>query len=265
MNQTEIKLIEKINQKAITILYAKELAMIVFFVISAVFIFSIYQFFFNNGTIKGKEYLEWKEEGDALIIYFWFILSFISSLVGIFGDLFLHRNSKKCFIFYFTFIISYFLSCLILFLWFEAIEQIIVFVLVFFAYLNWGKKESNKKINSIKKRFFVLILLFLLIFTFIFASLIKFLLDDTEYADSAAFLDAFITISFLIGWFLLINKSIEAYIFYLFSTIAAIILSIQYHTWVYLFSNLWYFFLYFLGILNWFQIWRIEIKTENNF
>lgn len=255
MEETKIKLRQKINQKAILFLYSKIIIFLVFFVISIVFLFSFYQFFFSEGTIKDKNFAEWKEDGNQWIIYFWFILSFVSALVGILGDLFLHRNNKKCFIFYFIFVFSYFSSCIILFLWFEAIEQIIVFFLVLLAYLNWGKKNNeSKKITSANKYLILVLILALILFTFIFAFLIKSLLDDTDFADQAAYLDAFVTLSFLIGWFLLIKKYIEAYLFYILSTIAAIILSIDYHTWVYLFSNLFYLFLYFLGVNNWFSI-----------
>lgn len=255
MEETKIRLSEKINQKAILFLYSKLIILIIFLVISVVFLLSFYQFFFSEGIIKGKNFVEWKENGSEWIIYFWFGLSFISAFVGILGDIFLHRNNKRCFIFYFIFIFSYFLSCLILFLWFEAIEQIIVFFLVLFAYLNWGKKNNEKeKISSANKYLIIFLLFFLILFTFIFGALIKYLLDDTNFADQGAYLDAFVTLSFLIGWFLLIKKYIEAYFFYFLSTVAAIILSIDYHTWIYLFSNFFYIFLYFLGINNWFSI-----------
>lgn len=255
MEETKVRLSEKINQKAILFLYSKIIILIVFFVISIVFLLSFYQFFFKEGIIKDKTFTDWKENGEAWIIYFWFSLSFISSFVGILGDIFLHRNNKKCFIFYFIFIFSYFLSCIILFLWFEAIEQIIVFFLVLFAYFNWGKKsEENKKIASANKYLIFILIFCLILFTFLFATIIKYLLDDTNFSDQAAYLDAFVTLSFLIGWTLLIKKYIEAYIFYVLSTIAAIILSIDYHTWIYLSSNFFYLFLYFLGVNNWFSI-----------
>jgi hypothetical protein len=51
-----IKLRAKINQKAIIFLYSKIIIMIVFLIISFIFIFSIYQFFFNNGQIKDKNF-----------------------------------------------------------------------------------------------------------------------------------------------------------------------------------------------------------------
>lgn len=254
-----IKLRAKINQKAIIFLYSKIIIMIVFLIISFIFIFSIYQFFFNNGQIKDKNFDAWKMEGNAWVIYFWFILSFISSLTGILGDIFLHRDNKKCFFFYFSFIFTYFLSCIILFLWFEALEQIIVFFLVLFAYLSWGKeKKIDKKIAFANWYLVFFLLVFLFSFTFIFAKLIKVLLDDTNFADEAAYLDAFITLSFLIGWFLLIKKNIQAYLFYLLSTIGAIFLAIDYHTWIYLFSNFFYLFLYFLGINNWIYLAKKE-------
>ncbi|BDV02524.1 MAG: hypothetical protein HPAVJP_4130 [Candidatus Hepatoplasma vulgare] len=263
MSQNKVTILNKINKKLNYFLYSKWIFMIVVFFISLATIFSVYSFFFNEGVIRDETFKDWKQKDQTWIIYFWFVLCVSSSLSGIFGDIFLHRNNKKCFIFYFIFIFTYILSCIILSLWFETMEQIIMFFIVSKAYLNWGRKEKDEEIKKQKWLWTLVILIFVVIFTFLLGKGIKVWLDGTDYQDNAAYLDAFVSLSFLTGWALITKKYLQSYLFYVLSAASALTLAIEYHIWIYVVSDIFYLSFFYLGIYNWTQIYKSKIKINN--
>lgn len=262
MSKNKTTVLNNINKKLNYFLYSKWVFIVIVFFICLITIFSIFDFFLNNGSIKDETFEDWKQSGNVWVIYFWFFLSFVSSICGISGDIFLHRNNKKCFYFYFTFVFSYTLSCIVLSLWFETIEEIIMFFIIIKGYLNWGRKNSDEEIKKQKWIWTFVILFFVLIFTFLLGKGIKVWLDGTEYQDNGAYLDALIALSFLTGWALVTKKYIQCYLFYVISAAAALTLSIEYHIWIYVVDDIFYLSLYYLGIYNWIQIYNSKkLKT----
>ncbi len=250
------KTTKKINDSTKNFLYSKKIIILVF-----IFLFTTSLIPFILSLLNEK--VGWD-------FYLLSVVAFVSSLGGLYGDIFIHRNDKRCFYFYFFYIFIYLINVVFNRLWYETIEQIIILILVTVSYFNWGKPKKEDKINTMTwKLFFVYSLIFFII-SILLGSLMMFYLNGFlgDNKDPYPFLDAFTAVTFIGGWVLMSKKYIHAYIIYIISNVFIIILSIlfiidgSYYYLIYLITNLFYLGLYVIGSSNWTQIYYEENKKQ---
>ncbi|NOQ50507.1 MAG: hypothetical protein GQ557_02480 [Mycoplasmataceae bacterium] len=257
MNDSFYAITKKVNNKTKHLLYSKQLIIFVTIIITIVTIISFWSFYFNQGTISGHSYQDLKDSNWAWVSYFWFSVAIMSSFFGIVGDVYLHRNDKKCFFFYFGYIFVFVFYAMILFLWYDLIQELLVLVLVLMAYKNWGHQEKSDpvpiKVQSSKMMitYWVLIIGLSLFFGWIMILI----LGDTSFADPKPFLDAFTTLTFFAGWILMVKKYLNAYLVYAVGTIASLVINLTIHSWIHFSTDIIYIALYFIGFNNWIQIY----------
>ncbi len=248
---------KKLNNYTRKLLYSRYIVIFVICFITFVTILSFIPFFFMESPIADKTLNDWQGENRAWIMYSWFGIALFSSIVGILGDVFIHRNNKLCFIFYFIFIFIYFLNGVILHLWYETFQQFLVLGIVIVACLNWGK-ESEGTLTPIRKQnhfYLFLVIVIVLILTFILGITMNKILGESVFADPASYLDAFILLTFIGGWLLMTKKYLSAYLLYFLCTIATLVLYIEFNAWIYVATNIIYIGLYIIGFSNWIQLY----------
>ncbi len=261
---------KEMNKYTRKLLYSKYIIAFVISFITLVTIFSFIPFFFRGTEINDKSLSDWQENGRAWIIYSWFGIALLSSIVGILGDVFIHRNNKLCFVFYFIFISVYFLNGIILHLWYDTIQQFLILGIVIVACKNWGKESKNTLAPIRKQKHFYLFitLIVLLVLTFIFGMLMSMWLGKTTFADPKPYIDAFTTLTFIGAWILMTRKYLSAYLLYFLCTIATLIIYIELNAWIYVATNIIYIGLYIIGFSNWIQIYyeqnSLLTKTTKN-
>lgn len=211
-------------------------------------------------------------------------LTFIAAISGIMGDLMMDRTSKVALPFYFAYIIIYGVQCYFWSLYYEMIQQAVVFILVFISLLNWGRKnasEEDTKIKFLNRWDFYLLCIGLIGTTIILGSLMWWVINPwidnasvydadgwLDYgltpwwawrgADPYPFLDAYAFVSFLGAWILFTKRYQNAYWVMLASIIGYFFIyglmafqqGISSYV-VYFATNFFYLFLNQTGMSNW--------------
>ncbi len=77
-------------------------------------------------------------------------VTFIVAVSGIMGDLMMDRGSKTALWFYFIYIVLYGTQCYFWALYYEMLQQMIVFVLVLFTLINWKVNKGGEQDTEIK-------------------------------------------------------------------------------------------------------------------
>ncbi len=100
--------------------------------------------------------------------------------------------------------------------YFDSLLQFFYFIMAFYGYWNWNRKEINKNIYKLSMRFN-----FLLIFLGIIATISFGYLSDSYYhilpylnKPNEPYLDSFTTIFALIATFMVVKKVIENWIYW---------------------------------------------------
>lgn len=201
------------------------------------------------------------DSGSSSNVWFWVLTSiaFISSILGLMGDVLLHRNNKMCFYFYFGFILIYIVNVAVNNLWYETVTQCLMLGIVFSAYMNWGLPGKEKDIITIKYINLALILTSIIAITCLLGVLMMVFVTN-DYKDPYPYLDAFISVTFFGGWIMMTRKIFQAYIIYVLCTIATLVLCIlmitsgSYYYLIYTGTNIFYLIFYAIGSSNWYKI-----------
>ncbi len=260
------------------LLYSKLFIVFVILVISTTVLITAFVPLFGGTPIND----EWTNAMRLMLL-----ITYIVAVSGILGDLMMDRASKVALPLYITYIILYGFQCYVWALYYEMLQQALVFILVVISLLNWGRKNNhNDDIQYLKFNYFIIVLLILLIITVLLGSIMEWIINpwigdniildingNIDYentgklfwrgVDPYPFLDAFVFVIFIGAWILFTKRYYNAFwlmficiigYFFVYG-LMAIEQGINSY-WVYLVTNVFYLFLNQTGMSNWTVIYN---------
>lgn len=221
-----------------------------------------------------------------------FALTYISSISGVMGDLYMDRLSKVAMPFYLLYILTYSIQCWYWALYYELLQQAIVLFFVIKTFITWnGVKYTNEPVKMLSKKNMYITLIIIIVVTIILGSIMNWVINpliensiiivdgsiDSSLTpwwairgiDPLPFLDALVVLSFLISWYLFSKKYLNAYWVMLISIIVYFIIYAififaygQHNYIIYFITNFFYLFLNQTGMCNWTNEFINNVKKQ---